>query len=246
MATKKETKWTSDTDRVKVMAFDVDGEAKIFELSLAPKAVMARLDKYVNSGEPITPEGVAKILPIRAYVRPLPEWVTPEILDEYKRAAAAGETNPFPGRCISRHVLEDHGVVFRKAAVDPAAHTVFSTGAYRDSDKDKIDFEGHLSPLTLMAIGRYMHKHRFLKDGTVRASDNWQLGFDDASFLKSGLRHQMNVWLIMRGHPAEESLDDALNGWAFNVLGLIHNREKRKIEAAGNRDADAASARPAA
>lgn len=45
--------------------------------------------------------------------------------------------------------------------IDPAKHTVFSTGAYRDSDKDKIDFEGHLSPFALDLHGRYMHKHRY-------------------------------------------------------------------------------------
>jgi hypothetical protein len=130
--------------------------------------------------------------------------------------------------------------------IDPTEHTVFSTGAYRDSDKDKIDFEGHLSPLALDLHGRYMHKHRFLKDGTVRPSDNWQLGFDDASFLKSGVRHFMAVWRIMRGWPAEESLEDALGGLLFNANGLAHQFEKRRIEAAGNRDDDTASARPAA
>lgn len=76
-----------------------------------------------------------------------------------------------------------------------------------------------------------MHKHRFLKDGSVRASDNWQLGFDDASFSKSGLRHFMAVWRIMRGWPAEESLEDALGGLLFNANGLAHQFEKRRIEA---------------
>ena len=132
------------------------------------------------------------------------------------------------------------------ANIDPTKHTVFSTGAYRDSDKDKIDFEGHLSPLALDVLGRYMHKHRFLRDGSVRASDDWQLGFDDASFVKPGMRHFMAVWRIMRGWPAEESLEDAFGGWLFNANGLAHQLEKRRIEAAGKRDADTASARPAA
>jgi hypothetical protein len=60
------------------------------------------------------------------------------------------------------------------------------------------------------------------------------------------MRHFMAVWRIMRGWPAEESLEDAFGGWLFNANGLAHQLEKRRIEAAGKRDADTASARPAA
>jgi hypothetical protein len=118
----------------------------------------------------------------------------------------------------------------RMTGPDPATHTIFSTGGYRSSDKDKIAYEGHLSPLALDLLGRYMHKHGFLKDGSIMASDNWQLGFDDASFVKSGMRHWMAVWRLMRGWPAEESLEDALGGVLFNLNGLAHQFEKRRIE----------------
>jgi len=133
---------------------------------------------------------------------------------------------------VQKKALSDDAVLAAMFGPDPAKHTIFSTGAYRDSDKDKIDFEGHLSPLALDLLGRYMHKHRFLKDGSVRASDNWQLGFDDASFVKSGMRHWMAVWRHMRGWPAEESLEDALGGVLFNLNGLAHQFEKRRLEAA--------------
>jgi hypothetical protein len=89
-----------------------------------------------------------------------------------------------------------------------------------------------------------MHKHRFLKDGSVRSSDNWRLGFDDSSFLKSGTRHYMNLWRLIRGGPAEESIEDALGGILFNFNGLAHQFEVRGIEAA--RDPETDSARPAA
>ena len=50
----------------------------------------------------------------------------------------------------------------------------FGTGATRDSDANKLDFEGFLSPPALEAYAEYMHRHRFQADGVVRASDNWQ------------------------------------------------------------------------
>jgi hypothetical protein len=46
--------------------------------------------------------------------------------------------------------------------------------AIRESKDDKVDFEGHLSPLALDLLGRYMHKHRILPDGSRRPPDNWQ------------------------------------------------------------------------
>ena len=124
--------------------------------------------------------------------------------------------------------------------------TVFNTGAFRDADADKIDFEGHISPLSLELVGRYMHKHRILPDGSRRDGDNWQRGIPETSFRKSFVRHVMDLWKIWRGWPARENEEDALGGWLFNANGLAHQFEKRKIEAAGNRDADTASARPAA
>jgi hypothetical protein len=47
----------------------------------------------------------------------------------------------------------------------------FKSGALRDNDTDKIDFEGLLSPLVLERFGEYMHRHRNTADG-VRDSDN--------------------------------------------------------------------------
>ena len=49
----------------------------------------------------------------------------------------------------------------------------FDTGATRDTDSDKLDFDGFLSPLALEAFAEYMHRHRQVADGSLRASDNW-------------------------------------------------------------------------
>jgi hypothetical protein len=51
----------------------------------------------------------------------------------------------------------------------------FETGANRDSDDGKLDYEGFFSPLVLERRARYMRKYQ-VQGGKVRPSDNWQLG----------------------------------------------------------------------
>ncbi|MDF1551947.1 MAG: hypothetical protein P1P84_02740 [Deferrisomatales bacterium] len=106
-------------------------------------------------------------------------------------------------------------------AVNPAKR-LFATGATRDSDAGKPDYEGFLSPLVLERYGRYMDKHRTMSDGSLRASDNWQQGVPQSSYMKSGWRHFMDWWACHRGHPATETLEDALCALLFNVMGYLH------------------------
>jgi hypothetical protein len=97
----------------------------------------------------------------------------------------------------------------------------FDTGANRDIDDDKLDYEAFISPKVLEAYAKYMHKNRFLKDGSIRAGDNWQKGFGDEHYsvcMKSLSRHFMDLWLLHRGYEARESMEDALNGIMFNVM----------------------------
>ena len=49
----------------------------------------------------------------------------------------------------------------------------FDTGATRDTDKGKNDYEGFYSPLVVEAFGDYMTKHQLQADGKLRDSDNW-------------------------------------------------------------------------
>ena len=111
-----------------------------------------------------------------------------------------------------------------------AAMREFETGATRNVDATKPDYEGFLSPLTLLAFARYMNKNRVQADGFIRDSDNWQKGIPLSSYMKSLLRHAMDLWLHHRGygHRASESLDDALAGVMFNVNGYTHEVEKEK------------------
>lgn len=65
----------------------------------------------------------------------------------------------------------------------------FDTGATRDTDEGKLDFEGFLSPLALERFAEYMNKHRQQSDGSLRDSDNWQKGIPVKQYMKSMWRH---------------------------------------------------------
>ena len=69
----------------------------------------------------------------------------------------------------------------------------FNTGATRDVDNDKLDFEGFLSPTVLIRYAEYMHTHRKQSDGALRDSDNWQKGIPKEVYMKSMWRHFMDV-----------------------------------------------------
>lgn len=107
----------------------------------------------------------------------------------------------------------------------------FDSGATRDGDEGKLDFEGALSPRVLWAFAAYMQKHSVMDDGTTRSADNWQLGMPDDALMKSLLRHVMDLWLLHRGAAVERpedgkqvDWDDALGGVLFNASALWHNR----------------------
>jgi len=75
----------------------------------------------------------------------------------------------------------------------------FDTGATRDTDEGKLDFEGFLSPLVLERYAQYMNKHRKQSDGKLRDSDNWQKGIPLKAYIKSLWRHFFDLWKIHRG-----------------------------------------------
>ena len=104
----------------------------------------------------------------------------------------------------------------------------FATGATRDDDDAKIDFEGFLSPLVIRRFGQYMSKHRLQADGKLRDSDNWQRGIPKDQYIKSLFRHFVDVWLHHR-HGNEPwfnttFLEDALCAILFNVQGYLHEQ----------------------
>lgn len=101
----------------------------------------------------------------------------------------------------------------------------FSTGATRDSDENKFDYEGFLNPLVIERFAAYMHKHRFQADGTLRDSDNWQKGIPKDAYMKSMFRHFMDVWKNHRGIPSED-LEESLTALMFNVMGYLYETLK--------------------
>lgn len=106
----------------------------------------------------------------------------------------------------------------------------FETGATRDSDGTKIDPEGALAPSVVHRFAEYMHacRTRNVPPGqTLRASDNWQKGIPLDSYAKSLVRHQLDFWLLHRGHKVVDdkgqpvTLEVALCAMLFNVQGYL-------------------------
>lgn len=105
---------------------------------------------------------------------------------------------------------------------------VFSTGASRNNDAGKLDFEGFLSPLVIKSYAEYMNRNRHLEDGTVRDSDNWQKGIPKDAYMKSMYRHFFDVWSNHRGLPTHEDDITNLNALLFNVMGMLHEKLKER------------------
>lgn len=97
----------------------------------------------------------------------------------------------------------------------------FETGATRDQDTDKFDYEGFLSPAVLQRFAEYMHENRLQSDGQLRDSDNWQKGIPKEAYMKSLLRHVMDVWLDQRGQPSRDDVETSLCAVMFNAMGLL-------------------------
>jgi hypothetical protein len=104
------------------------------------------------------------------------------------------------------------------------AMRTFASGATRDSEDGKMDYEGFLSPLVLQRFAEYMHKHREQADGTLRSSDNWQKGMDRDVYMKSLFRHFVDLWLLHRGlrsAAVNPDIEDALCACLFNIQGYL-------------------------
>ncbi len=105
----------------------------------------------------------------------------------------------------------------------------FATGATRDNDAGKLDYEGFLSPLVLKRYAEYLHKHRRQADGKLRDSDNWQKGIPVKEYLKSKWRHFVDVWMQLRGWPGQDTLEDSICGDLFNTMGMLHEIVKNRL-----------------
>jgi hypothetical protein len=104
----------------------------------------------------------------------------------------------------------------------------FQTGASRDTEEGKLDFEGFLSPTVIEAYAEYMNENRTMKDGSTRDSDNWQKGMPLEVYMKSMWRHFLDVW---KGHRELKTPEDQITNLCallFNVNGMLHEKLKEK------------------
>lgn len=104
----------------------------------------------------------------------------------------------------------------------------FDTGATRDSDEGKIDFEGFYSPTVVNRFGEYMTKHRKQSDGSLRSSDNWQKGMPKDQYMKSGFRHFHDWWSQHRGLEGKDELEESICALIFNAQGYLHELLKER------------------
>jgi len=105
----------------------------------------------------------------------------------------------------------------------------FETGAYRDGQIGKPDYEGYISPLVIKGFGKYMLKHQNQSNGIMRESDNWQKGIPKEAYIKSMIRHQQDLWMEWRGYKSRDGLDEAMYGLMFNIMGFIFETEKERL-----------------
>jgi hypothetical protein len=111
----------------------------------------------------------------------------------------------------------------------------FNTGATRDIDIGKLDYEGFYSPLVMERFAQYMNKHRKQSDGNLRDSDNWQKLFGEKHYdvcMKSAFRHFMDWWKQHRGLPGQDTLEDSICALIFNAQAYLFKllKEKEKNE----------------
>lgn len=104
----------------------------------------------------------------------------------------------------------------------------FETGATRDVDNAKLDYEAFLSPIVLRAYAEYMNHNRVQADGAVRPGDNWQLGIPLDAYMKSAWRHFMALWQRHRGNSADEEIETACCAVLFNIQGYLHEYIKHR------------------
>lgn len=140
--------------------------------------------------------------------------------------------------------MEDHGknveLLFdpppRELRVGPKPEIrKFETGATRDTDDNKYDYEAFFCPLVLERRAAYMHKHRLQADGSLRPGDNWQKGIPLDQYAKSEARHHQQFWKLHRGLPTVDEkgqpvdLEEAICAEMFNLEGYLSELLKKRI-----------------
>ena len=121
---------------------------------------------------------------------------------------------------------------------EPPGHEIrtFGSGATRDTDEGKLDFEAALSPIVVERFVQYMCKNKKQANGKIRECDNWQGLFGPAHLnvcLKSAMRHMWSWWKAHRGYSVADGLEDAVCGVIFNAMAylfkILNERTERDL-----------------
>lgn len=113
-----------------------------------------------------------------------------------------------------------------------AEFRTFETGATRDADTTKPEYDGFNSPLVEKRFGEYMHLNRVQKDGSIRSSSNWKKGIPKDAYMHSLHRHFIDLWLHLDGFPGEaidKDIESVLCAIRFNTNGLLFEKLKLAI-----------------
>ncbi len=142
-----------------------------------------------------------------------------------KHCSECDDVDPVP-----RHKSDEYFDKTFKAVGDEEDGKIrkFDTGATRDTDDGKLDYEGFLSPSALKRYAEYMHSHRKQSDGKIRDSDNWQKGIPLTVYMKSLWRHVADMWMLHRikGSLVSATMEDTICAVIFNAFGYLHEITK--------------------
>lgn len=108
---------------------------------------------------------------------------------------------------------------------DPNFGRTFSTGAYRDTDENKLDYSRGLSPEVMERYMTYLMVNRKQSNGEMRDFDNWKQGIPVEEYMASLFRHVTDVWKYVQGkhcEPPESSLEESLCAVMFNSMGMLY------------------------
>ncbi len=146
------------------------------------------------------------------------------------------ETSTEPWEEFAKRHIKEHREFCLKQEEERNTMRQFDTGATRDTDLNKLDYEGFLSPLVIKRYAEYLNKHRTQADGNIRDSDNWQQGIPLKVYMKSLWRHFMDMWswhrrtgLYILG-DGNEDREEAICAVIFNASGYLHELLKMKTE----------------
>lgn len=101
----------------------------------------------------------------------------------------------------------------------------FKTGALRDIDTHKEDYIETISWSAMKRYAEYMTgKKKKYGEG------NFKKGIYDISYEQSMIRHIQKYLANKYEYGTAEQKEDHLSAILFNVFGLIHNQEVRKVK----------------